>query len=334
MNKRGFMLLELVLALGLSSVIMFGFMQVNRSLQQFVSKSRESFVADRKVCLLFNQLERDISSANIPVLAPKQAQADEGKKAKPAEAPASPEEEGKKDKKQLHPFVADILDGAGRKIKDKKLEFFHSLSLITLNSLEMYDDQSPRLLRVVYELKENKNRPFKDKKSYLLHRKETTDLYNVKAKAPEEKDQGAPVKTYLVADNIEFLSCEFFRNRNIPQKEKDKEAEKKVLHGFSWGKKEETASLLPEYVLITLSLWTEDYRTTARYECMVPLFVFDPPSLSSKKDEKPPEPAAQNPFGEEHKDLLENASKIADKLSDALMKSPLASPPEPTPGTP
>lgn len=85
MNKRGFMLLELVLALGLSSVIMFGFMQVNRSLQQFVSKSRESFVADRKVCLLFNQLERDISSANIPVLAPKQAQADEGKKAKPAD---------------------------------------------------------------------------------------------------------------------------------------------------------------------------------------------------------------------------------------------------------
>lgn len=306
MNRRGFSLLELILALGLSSVIMFAFMQINRSMHQFIEKSRESFLADRKVCLLFNQLERDITSASIPVISSKndekegtENQKDEGDKKndqkQQKEEPVKDPKDKKKNNKKLNPFVVDIFDGETTKRKGKKLELLRSMSMITLNSLETYADQSPRLLRVFYELKENKNRPFKDKKSYSLYRKQTSDLYNTKVKELEDKDskdkKTLEVKTYLVADTIEFISLEFYRAHNLPKDEKDKDAKKeqKTISGFVWGQKEETQNILPEYALVTISLWAENYKTTSLYECMMPIFAYNAPALPKKKEKKEPD---------------------------------------------
>ena len=76
-NKKAFSLLELLIALSLSSFIMMGLLQSYRSLVRYLDRSRELIGVNRRICLLFNQMERDFMTAFI---SPDLKEADQGDK--------------------------------------------------------------------------------------------------------------------------------------------------------------------------------------------------------------------------------------------------------------
>ena len=59
--RKGFSLVELLIALALSSVIMLGLVQANRNAARLLQEAQSLLVVNRQVALLYNQLERDIT---------------------------------------------------------------------------------------------------------------------------------------------------------------------------------------------------------------------------------------------------------------------------------
>ena len=80
MNKRtAFTLLELLIAIALASFIMLGMFKLYQGVVRYTQNVRNMMSVNRKVCLLFNQLERDLTSAYIPTLSKKEKMANEAK---------------------------------------------------------------------------------------------------------------------------------------------------------------------------------------------------------------------------------------------------------------
>ena len=72
-----FTLLEVMIALSLSCIVVFGMLQAYRNLMSYLDKVRDILVANRQVCLLFNQMERDFNTAFIPPIYKKTAKEDD-----------------------------------------------------------------------------------------------------------------------------------------------------------------------------------------------------------------------------------------------------------------
>src|SRR5688572_5196778 len=103
MMKRlqAFTLLEVLIALTLSSFILLTLTQSYRGAMRFLQKGQETMSYNRKVCLLFNQLERDLSCAFIPILQKEiKPQKDEKKQAPELKKPETKEEQAANKKKE------------------------------------------------------------------------------------------------------------------------------------------------------------------------------------------------------------------------------------------
>jgi prepilin-type N-terminal cleavage/methylation domain-containing protein len=64
-KQKAFTLLEILISMALSSFIIFGFMQSYQNLMKYLERARGMIQTNRKLCLLFHQFERDITSAFI-----------------------------------------------------------------------------------------------------------------------------------------------------------------------------------------------------------------------------------------------------------------------------
>ena len=285
--RHAFTLLEMILAMALSSVIIVGLLQLQRSLTNNFSVSQDVMTIDRKVSLLFNQMEHDFTSAYIPFLE-REKKSDKEK--------AEAEKKAQDQRKAF--FVGAFKErvGPASKIDGKRVELLAYASFICTNPFQVIDEHRQRLVRVVYELVVDKSKSTFDEQVYQLVRRETHDLGNVRAwvsqfEAPTQKKN---IRSYVVADNIKGMFIEYESKR---EREGAKPEEKKELLTWRWGDRDETKAVVPQKVNIWLEIWDEHMQRSFRYHTSFPILSYptrEPDKAkpqSSKTEKKEPAPA-------------------------------------------
>ncbi len=276
----GFTLIEILIALSISSFVMVLIVQNLRQTFKFISEGQKIIMVDRSVVLFLNQLERDFSSAFIPRLPKKEGE----------EAKKKPEEK-KLERTELF-FIAKASEEMTTMWFKEKRKMLESLNFVTTYPLQGYGKQKVRRVRVLYELVLNKGLSEGDRQSYDLWRKETTMLDNVDFKEPESmtRQKGKEfIWSYLVAQNVKEFSCEFIAEIEEEEpREKKQEKKKKVLKSFSWGESEETQNLLPDFMRYHLVFWDGAKGREYPFDGILPTF-------SEMKKEKEEEPHSAHP---------------------------------------
>ena len=339
-KRTAFTLVEVLIALAISSFIVFGMIQLYRNLVGFLDYSRDKMILNRKSCLLIDQIQKDISSSFVSKFQEEVAKKQPGK---PAEEVAVQKKDKKKDQKY---FVGEVYDGEYRRINGKKWELFKSINFICTNPLQVYGERKPRLVRIKYELLKDKQRSSRDKTSYNFIRKETYDLDNYdfkdseELKANEKKDTKKHIiRIFTIAEDIKELYFEYVSVK--PQEEEKKTSrskhEEEEIRSFVWDldfikknflkKKDEkkddeqTDYIVPQKIDFMIVFWDEQLVRESSFSGAIPIFSY--PSLKEE---------AQAPKAEQSK---EPGSKTGDT---ALPKPPQATPPDlpgkPVPGKP
>jgi len=273
----------------------------------FIESSHELMSLNKKTCLLFNQLQNDISSTFVPFLQEEEKKAKDEK-----EVLAEKKKEKPKDPKY---FLGQIYEEEYRRIEGKKWELFKSLNFICTNPLEVYGENRPRLVRIKYELAKDKAKSQGEKLSYNLFRKETYELQNVdfqqpEERSPKEKEKLCGIRSYLIADNIKDFFVEYVTDK--PPKEKEKttafarEEEEPQVRNFEWNikiiqkifppkkeeklqeekKEEEIKYVVPRYLEIVITFWDERLQNQHSFGTLIP--IWSHPTQEPKKDKKAP----------------------------------------------
>jgi len=305
MRKRAFTLLELLIAISISSFIILGMVQGNRNVMRFLTRTRDIMTANRKVCLLFNQIERDLTTAFIPELKPlekvpekketeQEEKSVEPKKEEPPKPPPKEKDKKKESKQKQNSiyFRSTIYEDFGRRINERKQELLKRITFISTNALQVYGKKRKRLVRIAYDLVEEKGRKKEEKKAYKLYRRETTDLKNVSFKQKEEdpRRQKHPIRSHLVADNIRgvYLECQAPRQA---EKGKTVPEGQETISSFVWGKKKETMGIVPQRVVLNIMLWNEDRSDSDLFSCVIPILSYPTPIKYKKKPAAKKEPS-------------------------------------------
>lgn len=311
-KKSAFTLIEVLIALAISSFIMVAMFRIYLNSVEYVNTSNEQMLFNRKIYLLFDQIEKDLSAAFIPTLyeeekvkepakdgEKKDDKKDEKKEEKKEEK--KPAEEPKKQKKSLNFFKATIYEDQAEKIKDKKWELFKSVNFITTNPLQVYGQRKVRLVRVMYELVKDKEKSTREKTSYLLYRKESEDLENETLKESEEfskKETKNLIRKQLVVDNVKGFYVDYMTIKTLTEKEKLQQQTqgRELTHSFvldlkDEGKKDQSGKekekKLPTFILLKIILWNDDLSKQQSFDDMIPIFAyFSEEKKEEKKDEK------------------------------------------------
>jgi len=289
----GFSLLETMVALALSSIVMLGMVQGYRNAVNTLDKTRTLLTLNRRIALLFNQMERDITSSYVYDAArferaqKKESQQDEAKRKKKKGSESEREKRtSKKDKKKetYYPqLAATIYDDASYRVRKNMWQMLHTVSFVCTTPLEVYGSLAPRPTRVGYELVLDKAESRKGIKDYTLYRKETYDLRNVDFK---EKDEGAAVRTYVVARHIKACSLRFTYEEKQQQGSDKKKKDVEMLKTFVWGKREATKKserLLPDLASVHIELWDDEHKKAYPFDCLLPFFVTENDKVQSGK---------------------------------------------------
>ncbi|KKQ32601.1 MAG: hypothetical protein US49_C0006G0052 [candidate division TM6 bacterium GW2011_GWF2_37_49] len=295
-REQAFTIIEVLIALSLSSIIIFGMMQAYNNVMRYLNTVQEVQSANRKVCLLFNQMERDFSTAFIPPLLESMSTGTDsnGSPAKDAavEEKEEPKEEdknkatdgkekdesAKKEKLKIY-FMANTNENElSKTINEHKTYPFKSVSFINTNPFQIYEQRKARVVRVFYELVIDKARSKGDNLCYNLYRKETEDLNNFKAKENEfdnVKDKKKIVRTHLVADGVKNMFLQYVYQGY--KKTDDKKPQKKDVEELvfdSWGEKQETKGVSPCRVEIVVYFWDEKLSKSIAMQATFPVLSF------------------------------------------------------------
>ncbi len=278
MNRKAFTLLELIMAISFASVIIVGLIQAMRSSTTFLATGRKYMLIDRKVALLFNQLEKDLSCAFIPRLH-KDLNNNKDKEDK---------KETKEKKEPIIHFTATAQEDA-EKVQGKKRYGFVDAAWVTTSVLS-FGRKEPRLARVGYSFKKE-----------ILTRRETGKLDNVKFEEPEDSKKKV-VREIVVCDGVKSLYIEFV----VPRKQKNSDKELEPLRTYVWGDKDETKNVVPQHAHVYLELWDDEHKRAFAYETMIAIAAFTKPKEmpkpeegeeqpQEKKEKKVPEPKNPEP---------------------------------------
>jgi prepilin-type N-terminal cleavage/methylation domain-containing protein len=272
-HTSGFTLLEMILAMALSSVLVVGLVQLYRSVMNSFTVSQSLMSVDRKVGLLFNQMERDFSSAYIPFLEIEK---------KIDKEKAAAEKKAKEQRKTFFVGTVKELFETTSKIHGKHADLLSYVSFVCTNPLQIVDEKRQRLVRVVYELVIDKTKSTGVQTSYQLIRRETTDLGNVRAwvsdfESPVQKHN---IRTYVVADNIKGFFVEYCTLR---ESKDEKAGEKQEVTFFKWGDREDTKAVVPQKVSIWLDMWDDSKRRSFRFHAIFPIFSYPTQDQSKGK---------------------------------------------------
>jgi type II secretory pathway component PulJ len=269
-NSNAFTLLEVLISMFISSFIILGMIQFYRNVSSYIGKTRDYMTLNRKICLLFDQMEKDLSTAFVPFLHEEEG-GKEGEEKKKEEKKKEGEEENK------YYFVTEIYEDEYRRIEGKKWQLCKNINFISTNPLQIYGEKRPRLARVIYELIKDKERSQGEKISYALFRRETLDLENYKFKELEEHEiteKKQVARSYLVADNIKdfYVEC-------VTLQEKDEKNEKSAqgaeeVKMFVWGDKKETIDVVPRNVEIKIVFWDDKMIGDHGFTCSIPIISY------------------------------------------------------------
>lgn len=297
-SSRAFTIIELLIALFLSSFIMLGMMQAYRNAITSLGAVRAKMAITRKGCLLFNELERDFSSMLVPFLnkeivpdKDKDQKSQVSDKKDPDLQASEKKESGdkktddsgdktKQDEQQeslKNSLHVQVYEDESRRIGGKKFTLFKSINFITTHPLQVYGDKRLRLVRVVYELVRNKQKSTRDQVCYNLFRKETTDLMNFKMKEDEEaaaKNKQASIRTYLVTDNVKEMYLELITEKVKEEKSKDNKQEIEEVRLFVWGEKDFTVGVVPKSLEMRIVIWDDQLKRTQAFQIFVPVFSY------------------------------------------------------------
>lgn len=296
--QPAFTVLELMVSIALASMIMMGMVQGYRNAVGVLGKARELLSVNRRVALLFNQIERDYTTVmpyekltEMPrPTAKKGDEKTEDGKQEP-EKPKQLEKKPKKGEKEEHilSLATETFDDAAYRYNHKKWQMMQRTSFVCTTPLEVFGSLQERRVRVGYELVYDKQKSSPQHSNYTLWRKETPELENMTFK---EKEEGAPVRKHIVAEDIKAFSLEYTYKKRVEQSEKKnkslQEPADEWVRTFSWGKDEElkkSALLFPQSVAVHLELWDEQRKRSYPFDCMVPLLLEVEPQ-TAKKDEK------------------------------------------------
>jgi len=283
-KNKGFTLLELLIAITISSFILISMIQLFRNVQKMISKNREILHINKSVCLLFNQIERDFNTAIIPQIAPIEKKDEREKK----------KEKEEKSKEKTKFFIGEINELEDpKKIGDKKLQPFKRFSIVNTNPLQIWGEKGTRLVRVGYELLKNKEKSDKTKIVYDLFRKETLDLRNENFKEQEQTffsndKKPAPIKTNIIATNIKFMSIEYIS----PPDEKEEKSKKEE-------KKKKDPNVVPQQVEVYISFCGEREKEEKNFSCTIPILSYptikdEPKNKKEQKKETKADEKKQN----------------------------------------
>lgn len=296
-KQASFTILELLISLSISAFVILGMLQGYQNVTNFIERTRGIMVINRKVCLFFNQLERDLTTAFVPVLN-KRIKPKAPEKVGAMQQPLKAEDEKKEDD---YYFVGEVFPDNPEKIKGKRREPFKFVNFITTNALRIYAHKRVMLVRVMYELVKDKQNSKRGKDVYQLLRRETTELDNFKFKEDDsviQKDKASDIKTVVVADNIKKLFVEYIADK--PEQEKkapssarpelgrrEKEVEKERL--FVWGESKDTKDIVPEMVEVMITFWDDKLERENTFECLIPILSY-PTQKQDDKKQAPPRP--------------------------------------------
>lgn len=268
-NKRGFTLLETLLALALSSFIMLALTQAYRTLVTYIDRARDMALMNQRIALVTQVIERDLSGCCMPQLHPeiepnKEKKASDAQPVEEQAPPAvlKPEEEKQKAEKRLEDrkkyFFTEINDADLHKVRGKRVELLKSCNFITTSVLEVYGESMPRWVRVRYELIPNKKAK---QPEFTLVRKQTTDIHNVKMKISEVDPTAAskdhPIMVHEIAHGVKGFYIEFSMKKMPEKNEKgeSKKAEPEEVKAFNWGESKKTMGEMPQRAKMLLELW-------------------------------------------------------------------------------
>ncbi len=330
-HSQAFTLLELLIAMSLSSFIILGMIQLHQGVIRYIEGTRSMMTIDREVCLLFNQLERDLSTAYIPFLAKTEKEIPEGKKEDEQPKVQTPEEQKKeeeREKQQRKTFFVGVIDDRAdiTRIKGKRVELLKYISFICTNPLHIYEEKKQRLVRIVYELAVDKTQSTRDQTIYKLLRKETNDLSNITAKVDESVvlDQKGHVRSYMVADNVKGIFIEYVTKKD-DKKDKEKTEETKEIRLSTWGNKEQTQGVVPQKLDIWIDMWNDKKTKTYRFNASFPILGF--PTIDENERKKKEKDKTQNA----QKQQAAGQTQQTTQTSPAGAQQPPANTPPPIP---
>ncbi len=232
MMQKGFSLIEVTFGLLISSMIALilfeSLSQSNGILSRVVSVSS----IERRVALMQQQFETDFSGMFSPRIIEKDDDDDEGDQGKDEkkEKSSPPKKADKKEKEQEDSFKTFSFESDERGL-------VKILSFVTTNPLSVYQQPSPRAVRVAYRVIADPENQGK----LLLLRQESEELslkkFEAATKRETIKSGQKPIRSYEIARDIENIKFEFF-----VEKIEKKEPEKAQLAGQQQSKDKDNPS--------------------------------------------------------------------------------------------
>lgn len=273
LRTRGFTIIELVIAITLASLLMIAvyraFNQINRTAIHIESL----FDYTQVMPLVYNQLEKDISAAFVPLR-------------------GYPPEEKKEEKKPTDMLITGTATAP--EVKPKKIEkVFYStndheslklMTFISTNPLLGYGQIAPRIVRVTYRLVPDKN----SENLFILTREESTDL---SAQALDKNTRG-----YEILRDLKTIKVRFWGIKEEEQEKKDNKKEEKKKKEYveftEWGTDEQqkkTKKLVPNFVMLDGVVWDNKRKREQQFSFMYEIFAHEGKPAEAEK--KAPEPA-------------------------------------------
>lgn len=285
--RNGFGLLEVVLSLAISSILALVLLQSTSQMNKIYQKVAAVSAIDRSLTLIQQQFDRDFSGIFMPEITleteqPREDGADTTEK-KAQEAKTDTQKEEPKEVRLPHAFFSKN-DGVGNCVQ---------LTCITTNPVAVYNQVSPRMVRVVYTLEPDIHNP----ETFVLLRQQSDQL---DFKKFTQEGSGA-VRKYMVADGIQSCKIDFMIPKPKEEKketdtgtdqsddkkdEKDEKEKKEVKREFvpiqEWqelkeeDRKKEKLPLLPAFIHVILTLVDQQKRSTAFELWYAPLYDAQP----------------------------------------------------------
>lgn len=258
--KKGFALLEVLIAVTISSlltlIIFQAFTQINRAVQS----TDRMIDLHTKAALVSWQMEKDIAGAFIPP----RALEEHAQKNKPKTATPGKQPEEKK-------LLTHLFYGTANETN------LQTLTCITNNPLQVYGTTKPRIVRVVYTLKPQARVKGWKRPSYILVRQESPML-DFDAFKPNEQNEQQKIREYELINGIKQLTCTYFSKAEKKTQESD---DKKIEYKTSseWNKEEkkkttdqkEPEPIIPNALECSLTLWNPDQTSDKIFVFTMPI---------------------------------------------------------------
>lgn len=292
MKPYGFSLLEIIIALFISSILSIMLFSILNQTSTLLNRVEGIAATDIPVITCYDRIERDITGAFIPSIGnPDAADKAFTKQLKEAEEQEEKKQEEQKDKK-IPQTKTPIKQVSLQDIQVKKVFVYeeknNNLALctfITCNPAIGYNEAKPRIARVIYTLERDHNN-----KTYVLKRKESEKL-GLKAAEQEGRE-------YTLLRNISSLRFELLAPQTTEKKEQSAQEEQNkaetkpkaapLITYKTWPIESEESDKeskkvgkdLPQFVKVFLNYNDPINNREKKYEFMFPIFYFRAPSKS------------------------------------------------------